>query len=76
MAVNGIGQTHLTHTEHANTQTPSRAQSGGAKAAAPNGTVKRSEENQTHAAPTPAALIACPNDLEADGFILSFPIQN
>jgi hypothetical protein len=27
------------------------------------------------AAPTPAALMACPNKLEADGFILSFPIQ-
>ena len=26
-------------------------------------------------APTPAALIACPNNLESDGFILSFPIQ-
>ena len=27
------------------------------------------------AAPTPAALMACPNNLESNGFISSFPIQ-
>jgi hypothetical protein len=56
MAVNGIGQAHSTQTEHANTQSPSRANNGGAKATAPNGTVKQVEEHQTQAAPTqPAA---------------------
>jgi hypothetical protein len=58
MAVNGIGQTHSTQTEHANTQSPSRANNGGGKATAPNATVKQVEEHQAQAAPTQAAAAA------------------
>src|ERR1017187_6633763 len=32
-------------------------------------------DNNMNAAPTPAALIACPNKLEPNIFISSFPIQ-
>jgi hypothetical protein len=58
MAVNGIGQTHSAQTEHANAQSPSRAQNGGAKAAAPNATVKQAEAQQAHGTPTAPAAAA------------------
>src|SRR5258707_15840295 len=33
------------------------------------------DTDNTSAAPTPAALIACPNNLEPNNFISNFPIQ-
>jgi hypothetical protein len=58
MAVNGIAQTHTTQAEHVNPQSPSRAQNGGAKAAAPNATVKQAEAQQAHGTPTAPAAAA------------------